>query len=108
MTSLTRNRDFNVAAPGANTNIITTSITPNQDGAFRVTICLTTASVFNVTITNGSTTFTCGLNESVTLQAGDLYSFVFGVSAANSYNFQVETDSVIRILQVDEIQSAVL
>jgi len=104
----TRAKVFNQSAPGADTNILSSSLTPTMDGAFRLTICLATASVVNVTITQSSTTFICGLNSSAPLQAGDLYTFVFGVSAANSYNFQVETNGVIRILQVDEISGGVL
>lgn len=94
--------NFNVSAPGANTNIIT-SITPQYGCALRVTVCLDTASVFNVTMTQGSTTFTCGLNSSVALNSGDLYAFTFGGNTSTAYNFQVETDGVIRILQIDSV-----
>ena len=95
--------NFNVSAPGANTDILTTSITPQYGCALRVTVCLATASVFNVTMTQGSTTFTCGLNSSVALNAGDLYAFTFGANTSTAYNFRVETDGVIRILQIDSV-----
>ncbi len=104
------------SAPGANTNIIT-PITPGPNAsAYRVTVCLTTASVFNVRVTNGSTAYTMGLNGSVALAAGDLYTFVFGVRATSSqtgstaltYSFQVETDSVINYLLVEEIIGGVV
>lgn len=98
-----RSLTFGLAAPGANTDILSTALTPTYGAAWRVTVCLTTSSVFNMTITQGSTTFTCGINSSVALNAGDLYSFTLGVNPANSYNFQVETNSVIRILQIDEV-----
>lgn len=100
--SFTSTRRFNVAAPGPNTNILTTAITPRMDGVMRLTIVLATASVFNVTITNSGTTFTCGLNSSTSLNAGDLYFFSFGMNSANTYNFQVETNGIINILQVEE------
>jgi hypothetical protein len=100
--------NFNVPAPGANSDILTTSLTPIYGAAFRITVCLATASVFNVTITRSGTTYTAGLNSSVALNAGDLYTFVFGVSTSNAYNFQVETNGVIRILQVDEVSSGVI
>ena len=100
--SFTSSKNFTITAPGANTNILTTSLTPRMDGVMRLTIVLATASVFNVTITNGSTTYTCGLNASTSLNAGDLYFFSFGVSSLNTYNFQVETNGVINILQVEE------
>ncbi|ANS05697.1 hypothetical protein [uncultured Mediterranean phage] len=103
----TRAASFNLAAPGADTGALT-ALTPRRNGAFRVTVALTTASVFNVTCTDGTTTHKWGLNQSVTLQAGDLYTFVFGVSAALAYNFEVETDSIIEILQVDEIDGGEL
>lgn len=100
--------NFNVSAPGANTNILSTSLTPAYGGAFRVTVCLATSSVFNVTITRSGTTKTCGLNASTALNAGDLYTFSFGVSTGNTYNFQVETNSIINILQIDEVSSGVI
>ncbi len=99
------------AAPGANTNIITPISAGPNASAFRVTVCLTTASVFNVRVTDGSTAYTMGLNGSVALAAGDLYTFTFGVRSVSSqtgttaltYSFQVETDSVINYLLVEEI-----
>lgn len=103
-----RHEGFNIAAPGANANILSSSITPNYGCALRVTVCLATTSVFNVTMTQGSTTFTCGLNSSVALVSGDLYTFSFGGNTDTAYNFQVETDGIIRILQVDEVSSGVI
>lgn len=102
-------RGHAIAAPGANTNIFTDNLTPVYScSVFRVTVALTTASVFNVIMTDGTTSYTNGLNLSVALQAGDLYTFTFGVHNGNTYNFQVETDSVIRILQVDEVPGGVI
>ncbi len=107
---------YALAAPGANTNIIT-PITPGPNAsAFRVTVALTTSSVFNVRVTNGTTAYTLGLNGSVALAAGDLYTFVFGVRATSTqtgttaltYSFQVETDSVINYLLVEEIIGGVV
>ena len=104
---------FNLAAPGANTDILSSSITLKEGGAWRVTVALTTASVFNVTYTDGTTTHALGLNSSVALLAGDLYTFAFGGSPIEtssgstntlSINFQVETDSVIELLIIEEVQ----
>ena len=100
---LIQSTSFNAAAPGANTNILSTSLTPKMGGAFRVTVSLATSSVFNVIITQSGTSLTLGLNASAALNAGDLYTFIFGVIPSNTYNFQVETNSIIRILQVDEV-----
>lgn len=104
------------AAPGINTNILSTGVKvgPNAS-AIRISVCLTTPSVFNYTVTDGTTAYTIGLNASVALQAGDQYTFCFGArryksqpfvdgtTAELTYNFQVETDSVIRKLFVDEV-----
>jgi len=103
-----RSDNFNVSAPGANTDILATALTPRYGAAFRVTVVLATASVFNATVTKSGTTFTCGLNQSVALNAGDLYTFTFGVSKSNAYNFRVETNGVINVLQVDEVDTGVI
>lgn len=105
---IVRASEFAKAAPGANTNILSESITPKMGGAFRVTVVLAVASVFNVRASNGSTAYTWGLNRSVALSAGDIYTFTFGVVPAESYNFQVETDGIIQKLQVDEVTSGEL
>lgn len=102
-------RVFNLAAPGANTNIIT-SFTPAEDCALKVTVCLSTSSVFNVTMTGGGTTHTMALNDGTALDANELYTFTVGAmvedQSANTltYNFQVATDSVIECLFVQEAQ----
>lgn len=109
------------AAPGANTNILATSVKVSAHAsAIRVTVCLTTSSVFNVQTTDGTTAYVNGLNASVALNAGDVYTFTFGArryksqpytdgtTAELSYNFQVETDSVIRFLFVDEVIGPVI
>ena len=96
---------FNQAAPGANTNILATSIAPyTKTSTFRVTVVLATTSVFNFVAIQGATTFTCGLNGSVALVADDCYTFTFGVNDSTTYNFRVETDSIINILNVEEIE----
>ncbi|HLG42484.1 MAG TPA: hypothetical protein VI643_03885 [Planctomycetota bacterium] len=102
-----RVRRYNISAPGVNTDILATNVTPVLDGTWVVTVCLTTGSVFNLITTDGTTSFTNGLNASAALQAGDMYTFSFGVLTALSYNFQVETDSVIRLLVVNEMTAAV-
>ena len=103
-----RSDNFTIAAPGANADILTTAVTPTYGCALRVTVVLATASVFNVTVTRSGTTYTCGLNESVALTAGDMYTFTFGASTSNAYNFRVETNGVINVLQVDEVSSGVI
>ena len=108
---------FNLAAPGANTDILAAELTPNHEGSyFRVTVVLATASVFNHVITDSTgtpVTFTNGLNSSVALAAGDEYVFEFAAPKTTTagtntspltHNFQVETDGIIRLLVVDEMR----
>lgn len=100
---------FNQAAPGANTNILATAISPYDTAStFRVTVVLAVASVFNFTVTSGTTTFTVGLNASAVLNAGDAYTFNFGVRSTYTYNFQVATDGIIRLLLVEEVAGGVI
>ena len=98
---------FNVSAPGADTNILTTSLTPTYGGWFQIFVVLGTSSIFNMTETRGATTFTIGLNNSVALDSGDGCSFTVPVLTTSSYNFQVETNGIIRILKVLEVNNAV-
>lgn len=107
---------YALAAPGANTNMLSSNVTIETPGsaALRVTVSLTTASVFNLRVTDGTTAYDIGLNGSVALTAGDLYSFTFSALKANSagvaleYNFRVETDGVVRFLCVEEITGGVI
>jgi len=114
---------YNQAAPGANLEIMTAGVVFSPKASLcRVTVALTTASVFNVTVTDGTTEHKWGLNASGALQAGDIYVLTFGVSSTNdgdslglgtgnkalTYNFEVETDSVIEQLLVDELTGVVV
>ena len=116
---VTHAKHFNKSAPGANTNAIT-SIKPNgEDSALRITVALTTSSVLNLMVTDGTTTHALGLNKSTALNAADVYVFDVPVIKREqtsvtqgtpgkdlSYNLQVETDSVIEFLMVQEIFQA--
>ena len=106
---------FNGSAPGANTGILTTAVTPSPSAvAIRLSVVLTASSVFNLTIYNGTTTHKVGLNSSVALNAADLYTFTFGARAADqsantlAYNFEVESDGVVEYLMVEEISGGVV
>lgn len=105
----------NGSAPGANTNIFSTSLKVSPSAsAIRVTVCLSTGSVFNVVVTDGTNPHTQSLNGGTALTANCLYTFTFGArryssqpytagtTAEISYNFQVATDSVIETLFVEE------
>lgn len=101
--------NFNVSAPGANTNILAEGVVPSRhDGVMRVTVQVATGSVLNVMVTQGATTKACGLNGNVALTAGCLYTFSFAVRANRTYNFQVETNVALDVLDVEEVWGSVL
>ena len=66
---------YNGSAPGANTDILAANVTPDRRSAWRVTVALTTSSVFNVVATDDTTEHVWGLNASAALNAADLYTF---------------------------------
>ena len=104
MAAIRRATVFNGSAPGANTDILSSAISPKAGCVkARLTVALTTGSVLNVTATDGTTTHVWGLNASAALQAADLYDFEFGTDPALSYNVQVETDGVIEQLLWDDL-----
>jgi len=90
----------NLAAPGANTGMLTTALTFARSTTLRITVALTTSSVFNVSVLNGATTNKLGLNKSAALNAADIYAFEMDVESSDIINFEVETDSVIEMLTV--------
>lgn len=101
---------YAAAAPGANTSVFATSLTPHATAsALRIGVSLATTSVFNMYVTDGTTAYTQGLNGSVALAAGDFYCLgPIPCSSGLTYNFRVETDSVIQTLYVDEIRNGVI
>ena len=104
MAAIRRATVFNGSAPGTDTDIFSSDLTPKGGSVrARVTVALTTSSVVNVSATDGTTTHTWGLNASAALNAADLYEFEFGTDPALSYNVQVETDGVIEQLLWDDL-----
>ncbi len=104
------------SAPGANTDIFTAkSVGPNAS-AIRLTICLTTSSVVDVRVTDGSTAYSQHLNGGTALTAACLYTFTFGArrfannssSTLLTYSIRVATDSVIQTLNVEEVVGPVV
>ncbi len=112
------------AAPGANTSFLsstytadgTTGIIPSPlANAWRITISLATGSVLDVYVTEGTNAYTQHLNGGVSLTAGQLYTFTFGVSRTTqngsttlTYQLRVATDSVIQTLFIDEVSGPVV
>lgn len=112
-----------LAAPGANTSFLGTTVTADgvaglrpsgQATAYRVTISLATSSVLDVYVTDGSTAYTIHLNGGTALTASCFYTFTFGVSKTTNgttalvYQLRVATDSVIQQLAIDEVNGPVL
>ena len=104
MGAIRRATKFNLAAPGANTAILTSNLTPAEGATLiRVGVALAAGSVFNITATDGATAHKWGLNASAALQAADYYSFEVVADRTLAYNFEVETDGIIELLIVDDI-----
>lgn len=91
----------------ANTDALSTDVTPAvATSLLRVWVVPGTASVFNCTLDNGTTTKTVGLNASAALNAGDQYVFDIPSVHGLTYNFQFETtqSTGYTLLFVQEIQ----
>ena len=79
--------EFNTAPITAGNDVLATALVcPKAVCVFRITIVVATSSVVNITEINSTpTTNTYGLNESSALNAGDLYTFTFGVRDDYTY-----------------------
>lgn len=104
MASIRRAEIFNGSAPGANTDIIATDITPKSGtSAARIEIALTNGSPVNLTATDGTTTHTWALGAGITVTAETITTFHISTNQALAYNVQVEIDGVIESLIWDDI-----
>lgn len=111
---------YNLAAPGAATDILSADLTPNHEGCmYHIFVVLETASVFNHVIVDSAgapVTKTIALNGGVALLANTQYEFwCTGAKTANlsgtatgplKHNWQVATNGVIALLVVDEVRVA--
>lgn len=95
----------NQASEAAGTDLLDAAITPKVEGSvLRVTVCLTTSSVFSVIDSDGTTTFVQDLNGGTALTAGARYAFTIGSTRKDhTYDFELGTASVIETLQVEEV-----
>lgn len=99
-------REWNVAAPGANTDAIT-DVTWQTSGPARVTVQAATGTVFNVMVDRGGTEKALGMNSNTALEAGATYTFdVHGLQPGDVINVQVETDSVLDTLAIGEVKGS--
>ena len=113
MTHFTRVAKFNLSAPGANTAIFTAISPVDQNAYWRIQIALTTSSVVNITVTDGTTTHKFGLNDDVAITAATPFTqdvrvprYIDSENASTtsllSYSLELETDGVVELLTVDE------
>jgi hypothetical protein len=101
----------NVPLPAANTNWLTSDITPtNTPTTFRIQVAVSIAGNFSVAITNSGDTQVVTLNAPTgpALIAGGNYIFEVLVHSGDSINFRYSTTGgTIQILRVQEIDAAV-
>ena len=95
---------FNGSAPGVDTDILASAISPSKGCvSARICVALTTSSNVVVTATDGSTTHKWDINFGAALAAATDYLFVIGTNPALSYNVQVAVDGVIEQLLWDDM-----
>lgn len=95
-----------IAAPGANTNILSASLTPGACSyRFRVEVTLAVGSIFDFTETLSGTTRTHSLNSGVPLDADEPATFEHAVRQDATYNYRVKTDGAINRLMVEELHA---
>ena len=98
-----KHRGFNISAPGANTDAIT-DVNWGSRRVCRLTIQCATSTVVNLMVTRSSTEKALAMNDNAALTAAALYVFdIPGLDSGDLVNVQVETDSVIDILALDEV-----
>ena len=110
-----RYSDHAKAAPGANTDFFTKLAPLSSIAQIRVFVSLATGSVFNMSVTDGTTAYAIKLNGGTALTAGVLYGFDAGLSQhltvdttkAITYSFQVATDGIIQHVEVWELDQPV-
>lgn len=105
-----------IAAPGANTNILTTGITITANSTISgifITVALATASVFVVrevgtdAVSGGAVDNLLRMNSAGPIGILMPTRLEFPVSRGFTYNFQVETNGIIRKLHVEGVQGGV-
>ena len=88
----------------ANTNILASDITPTYaPSMLRVMLAIDSAEVFNAIIIRGGVSRTVGFNSNVALVAEALYTFEILVTLGDTINFQVEGNTNVMVMRVQEI-----
>ena len=97
-------RQWETAAPGANTDALAADLTWKSSKTLRLTIQCATSTVVNLMVTRGATENALGMGSSVAVVAGALYTWdVDGLQPGDSIQVQVETDSVLDQLAIGEV-----
>ena len=103
MPDIRRVATFNGSAPGADTDILASALTPKQGATrARITCAFSHTTKLNLMISDGSTTIAMGLNDNSTLATDAIHTFDFAVDASLAYNLQLSHDGVIDQLIWDD------
>jgi len=99
-------------AETANVDILAADLTPGTSTrtavAYRITIGVETAGVFNCQIDDGGTGhIEFDFNNGAALTAGRWYTFTLGVNQDYQYNFQVETGADVTLI-IDQVYAGAL
>lgn len=90
-------------------NVATSSITFTHHGAARLTLALTdatnggAASIVDLVISDGTNTLSYALNDGTALDAGEVYTFSFGVNKDWTYNLSPRTTTRV-LCQLDLVK----
>ncbi len=96
---------FNTVLPIADTNLLTTDISPTYSPTyFRIYVSFDKAGIFRVARTISGITITENLNDGFFLKADSSYLWTIESRNGDSINFRYSvTDGTAKILRIDEI-----
>lgn len=108
MSILPIKRRFDTSPIAADTDIFSDDISVDNRSGLRITISLDSSSVVYLTETSNNTTEKYALNAGATLDAGDLYSFDVPIRDDGTYNMQLNSQSGIKVVNVDEVTGGII
>ena len=98
---------FNKVVAAGATDVLSADLVPTfLPSLFRITVVLTVATTFVMTIERSGTTISPTLNGGANLVANSLYTFDVPVRANDNINFQLGAAATLSLLNVDEIATA--
>jgi len=95
------------AAISANADILSSDISPVEDGYFHVMAQFATAAKLNFMVSDGTTEKTCVMNNNVNLTAGAVLTFTLLAKKGYTYNWQPGSSITVDVLQVNFVRVAV-